>query len=49
MRYIIVIAAMVVGMTVPAAADLALAQIVYNRAKKEGRGMEIEIPAPGTQ
>ena len=32
-----------------AAADLALAQIVYNRAKKEGRGMEIEVPAPGTQ
>ena len=32
-----------------AAADLALAQIVYNRAKKEGRGMGIEIPAPGTQ
>ncbi|MDP6174296.1 MAG: hypothetical protein QGF09_09035, partial [Rhodospirillales bacterium] len=32
-----------------AAADLALAQIVYNHARKDGRGMEIEIPAPGTQ
>ena len=32
-----------------AAADLALAQIVYERARKEGRGMEIELPAPGTQ
>jgi ornithine cyclodeaminase/alanine dehydrogenase-like protein (mu-crystallin family) len=32
-----------------AAADLALAQIVYKRAKEEGRGMEIDIPAPGTQ
>ena len=32
-----------------AAADLALAQIVYNRAREEGRGIELEIPAPGTQ
>ena len=32
-----------------AAADLALAQIVYNHAREEGRGMEIEVPAPGTQ
>jgi len=32
-----------------AAADLALAMVVYNRAKEEGRGMEIEIPVPGTQ
>ena len=32
-----------------AAADLALAQIVYNHAREDGRGMEIEIPAPGTQ
>ena len=32
-----------------AAADLALAQIVYERARKDGRGMEIEIPTPGTQ
>lgn len=32
-----------------AAADLALAQIVYDHARDDGRGMEIEIPAPGTQ
>ncbi len=32
-----------------AAADLALAQIVYNHAREDGRGFEIEIPAPGTQ
>lgn len=32
-----------------AAADLALAMVVYNRAKEEGRGIDIEIPAPGTQ
>ena len=32
-----------------AAADLALAQIVYLHAREDGRGMEIEIPAPGTQ
>ncbi|MHA1109071.1 MAG: ornithine cyclodeaminase family protein, partial [Alphaproteobacteria bacterium] len=30
-----------------AAADLALAEIVYRHARKDGSGFEIEIPAPG--
>jgi len=32
-----------------AAADLAMAQIVFERARDAGRGTELEIPAPGTQ
>ena len=32
-----------------AAADMALAKIVFDRAKEDGRGTEIDIPVPGTQ
>jgi ornithine cyclodeaminase/alanine dehydrogenase-like protein (mu-crystallin family) len=32
-----------------ASADLAMAQIVFERARDAGRGTEMEIPAPGTQ
>ena len=32
-----------------AAADMALAKIVFDRAREDGRGMEIDIPVPGTQ
>ena len=32
-----------------AAADMALAKIVFDRAREEGRGTEIDIPVPGTQ
>lgn len=32
-----------------ASADLAMAQIVFERAREAGRGTELEIPAPGTQ
>jgi len=32
-----------------AAADLALAKIVFDRAKEQGRGTELDIPVPGTQ
>lgn len=32
-----------------AAADMALAKVVFERAKNEGRGIEIDIPIPGTQ
>ena len=31
-----------------AAADLAIAKVVYDRAKAAGRGTELEIPSPGT-
>ena len=32
-----------------AAADMALAKIVFDRAKEQGRGNEMDIPIPGTQ
>ncbi len=32
-----------------AAADMALAKIVFDRAKEDGRGTELDIPVPGTQ
>lgn len=32
-----------------AAADLAIAKVAYDRAVKDGRGMELEIASPGTQ
>jgi ornithine cyclodeaminase/alanine dehydrogenase-like protein (mu-crystallin family) len=32
-----------------AAADLAIAKVVYDRAMKEGRGLELEIALPGQQ
>lgn len=32
-----------------AAADMALAKIVFDRAKEQGRGTELDIPVPGTQ
>jgi len=32
-----------------AAADMAMAKVVFDRAKEEGRGTEIDIPVPGTQ
>lgn len=32
-----------------AAADLAIAKFVYDRCKAEGRGLELELPAPGEQ
>ena len=32
-----------------AAADMALAKIVFDRAKELGRGTELDIPVPGTQ
>jgi ornithine cyclodeaminase/alanine dehydrogenase-like protein (mu-crystallin family) len=32
-----------------AAADMALAKIVFDRAKELGRGNEMDIPVPGTQ
>lgn len=32
-----------------AAADLAIAKIVFDRAREEGRGTEIDIPVPGMQ
>ena len=32
-----------------AAADMALAKIVFDRAKERGRGNEMDIPIPGTQ
>ena len=32
-----------------AAADMALAKIVFDRAREDGRGTEIDIPVPGMQ
>ncbi len=32
-----------------AAADMAIAKIVFDRAREDGRGTEIDIPVPGTQ
>lgn len=32
-----------------AAADMALAKVVFDRAREEGRGLDLDIPVPGTQ